>query len=509
MSEDLVTRAQRERPRNYADLEFCADRALTRYLRGGAPDGQAFAGDPAVVGLYEQLTAAGAGAEDAAEVAVQAAAACAMRMQAGAPEQAEAVQAAVGALAGQVAAGLDTAAAKAEFREAIVGWRGDGYAEGPLAAPVMVAFEDGTVLPDGVEVAGVRETGPRHRLVVPQVQAGIDAYLAARADGVEHLPALELAGDAPGVEEAVGQFADDIEFHEMDLTAARDAAVASATADAAIGQFLSLRNFGMDIDQAAATAAGGDAVAIHAVAGFIAGVRDGVAEDVAAVDAWTGAVAAVRQDEVDLPGFDAAHEQARAALDGHVTGAETATADGLAATAVRRYESLTRLGMDPAAAARLAATDAAVRDAKVREHNEFRVLHEAETVIAELQAQLRSPADENDEDDEHAEDRTDVESKLANWGEVKGQSQLFTDEAGAKVVNDAQDGEPPPAVTLGDAVAGSGRAVDAAEAALPRTAAAEDATDEDTARAEIYARWSSDDRATETADDDTEGWQEQ
>lgn len=498
--EDLVTLAQREHRRGFADLEYRADQTLTRYLRWSEQDKldvgeiqeqlqQAPKVGAVAVRLFEQLTAVGTTADDAAETAVQAAAAAAMREQAGAPEQAASIHRAFGALTEQVAGGGDQANALADFREAIAGWRGDGYAEGPLAAPIMVAFDDGTVIPDGVELAGIRETGARHRIVTPQVQAGIDAYLAARAEGVEHLAALELAGDGPGVYGTVAQFADDVERSEVDLTAARDAAVASTVADAAIGQFLSLRNSGIDVDHAAATAAGGDPVAIHAIAGFVGRVRDGAAEDVAEVDAWAGAVAAVRHGEdyrgsipegVELPGFETAHDRARTALEFHTTGTAPAGGDELAAETVRRYASLTRLGMNPVTAARLAAADTAAHQAKVQAHHEFRVLHEAESVIGNLSDEL-DPADADVEDNNTTTTSGDV-------------------------------AEPDPVSPLADAVAESGEAVEAAAAALQETEhTAQHETDDDTTRAERCARWNNEDQAEQTAataDNDTERWQQ-
>ena len=424
MSEDLVALARAERACGYADLERAADRALTIYSTWRESDGlddreirARLAHFPAVgvaaVEMFQQLTTVGASPDAAAEVAAQAAAAQSVRAQAGAPEQAEAVHAAVATLAGQVAAGQDTAAALADFREAIVGWRGDGYAEGPLGKPVMVAFADGTVLPDGVEIAGVRETGARHSIVAPQVQAGIDAYVAARAEGVEHLAALELAGDGPGVPGAVAQFADDIENYDVDLDTARDAAVASVVADAAIGQFLSLRNAGMDTDQAAGTAAGGDPVAVHAIGGFLARVRDGFAEEVAEPDAWAAAVAAVRFGEdyrgiahpdAQRPGFEEARTAAAAELDAHLTvqaepaadAASVAPAWAVEGDVMRRFGWLVRHGMDRDTAARLAAVDTAEEHARVRARNDWNVLDAAETVLRDTAQKLDLTHDAGD-----------------------------------------------------------------------------------------------------------------
>ncbi|SFW50387.1 hypothetical protein [Amycolatopsis australiensis] len=425
MTEDLVTRALYERAHHYADLERCADRTLAQYERWRTEDGltereirelvsQAPPVGSTAVGLFLRLTGHGISPEAAAEVAAQAAAAVVMRQQAGAGEQAQAVFDAVGVLADQVAAGRGEDTALADFREAIVGWRGDGYGEGPLAAPVMVAFDDGTVIPDGVELAGVRETGARHSIVAPQVQAGIDAYLAARAEGVEHLDALELAGDGPGVYGAVAQFADDVERSEADLTTARDAAVAGTVADAAIGQFLSLRNAGVDTDTATATAAGGDPVALHAIGGFVARVRNGAPEDIAEADAWAAAVATVRYgaryrgtipDHQDMLGFDDAHVAAEAALAAHTPGTVPAEPSGLEGEAVRRFEWLTRHGLDADTAGLLAAADTAEHAAQVRAANDFNVLHAADTVVRELQHQLEPPRDASEDEAVQATDK--------------------------------------------------------------------------------------------------------
>jgi hypothetical protein len=75
--------------------------------------------------------------------------------------------------------------------------------------------------------------------------------------------------------------------------------------------------------------------------------------------------------------------------------------------------------------------------------------------------------------------------------------------------DDEASTEPAATVPLAEAVAESGQVVEAAEAALAQAAgAAADQTDEDAARAEQCARWTSDDQAAEVADDDTEGWQQ-
>lgn len=420
MNEDLVAQARAERARSYADLERTADQTLTLYSTWRERDGLT---EPQIrarlkwappvgadaVELFQQLTTVGASPDTAAEVASQAAAARQVRVQVGAPEQAEAVRAAFDALTDRVAAGGDQAAAAADFREAVAGWRGDGYAEGPLGQPVMVAFDDGTVVPDGVELAGVRETGARHSILTPSVQAGIDAYLIARAEGLEYETAVDIVGNGPGVRGAVAQFAADVEYYEVDVTTARDAAVASIIADAALGQFLSLRNAGRDIDQAAAVAAGGDPVAVHAIAGFIARVRDGFPEEVAEPDAWAAAVAAARfrgedyrgsiPEGFELPGFEDAHRTARAALDAHITGTAPADPGGVGAAAVSRFERLTRHGMDPEEAARLAAADTAEQQARMRVRDEFNVLDAAHTVIRDLQHELET-ADHDEESDD-------------------------------------------------------------------------------------------------------------
>ncbi|OXM49556.1 hypothetical protein CFP71_29875 [Amycolatopsis thailandensis] len=426
MSENLIWRSKTERARGFEELRTSArqslhvhrmwrrehdERAIRERVRLTPPLGKCAAG------VFEQLTGAGMPEDDAATVAAETAASVALRHQAGAPEQADAVLAASAALADQVARGADQATAVADFREAIVGWRGDESAA-PLARPVLVTFDDGTVIPDGVEVVpGIRETGARHRLAAPAVEVGIDAYLTARNEGLEYDDAMDRVPSGPGVRDAVAWFADNTELHGDDIDTARANAVAEVVAEAAIGQFQSLRGTGMDTDQAVATAAGGDPVALHAIGGFIARVRDGFDENIADPDAWSAATAAVRHGEnyrgstpkgLPLDGFDEARQHAHAALDAHTSGDQAPGHDelgGLGADAVRRYEWLTRHGMDHADAAWRATTDAAAHHAQTRVNEGFAAIDAAEAVVHGAVAALDFTRDTTfDADDEDVSD---------------------------------------------------------------------------------------------------------
>ncbi|MFD5090404.1 hypothetical protein ACFWMR_07375 [Amycolatopsis thailandensis] len=408
MSENLIWQSKIERARSFEQFQRAARDTLRVYVGWRRdqerPNEQAIRSRvslaPPVGALaaevFERLTGAGMAEEQATTVAAETAASVMVRRQAGAPEQADMVIDSSAELIDQVAQGRDESVALADFREEIVGWRGDG-AGGRLGQPVLVTFDDGTVVPDGVEVVpGIRETGPRHSILVPQVQAGIDDYLAARALGVEVSEAVERVGDAPGVRDAVAEYADRTEYDpDADPAAIRDEVVAGTVADAAIGQFLSLRNAGMDTGKAAATAAGGDPVAVHAIGGFVAHVRDGVDEYVAEPYAASAAIAAARQGErytggliegIDVPGFDEANAAARAALDAHRSGDTPAEEE--AGDVVRRYDWFTSQGMDPDTAARLAAADTAAHLALERANEGYAALDDAEAVIANVGSDL-------------------------------------------------------------------------------------------------------------------------
>lgn len=409
MSEDLLWQAKTERARSFEDFERSARDTLSLYVgwrrEQDRPNERAIRARVSLappVGacaaeIFERLTGAGMGEAEATTVAAETAASAMVRRQAGAPEQADTVFDAVGVLAAQVAGGRDQTVAVADFREAIVGWRGDGTPDRPLARPVLVTFDDGTVIPDGVETAGIRETGARHSIVTPTVEAGIEAYLIARREGLDVQTAINLMGAGPGVREAVADFADDVELDDVDIATARTRAVAGAVAEAAIGQFLSLRDAGMDTEDAVATAAGGDPVAVHVIGGFIARVRDGFPEPIADAAAWSAATAAVRHGEdyqggipkgVELPGFHFSREFARAAIEAHTLGAVPEDREGIDVEAVRRYEWLTRHGIGPAAATRLAAVDTAAYRAQLQAQEDSGAIDAAEAVVKDVVSTL-------------------------------------------------------------------------------------------------------------------------
>jgi hypothetical protein len=218
-------------------------------------------------------------------------------------------------------------------------------------------------------------------------------------------------------------------------------------------------------------------VALHAIGGFVARVRDGFAEDVAEPDAWAAAVAAVRYGEgyrgtipyyAEQPGFDEARSTAEAALAAHTPGTPAAES-GLEGGAVRRFEWLTRHGMDPATAGWLAAADTAEERARCQARDEFNVLHEAETVIRDLQHELDPTYDAGEAAEQFAEDgfepdvpapEVDAAEQLAfdcNWDVADAAVELF--ERVRRYGRDADDAREDVLGTFGDdadaAVAGA------------------------------------------------------
>ncbi|RJQ92382.1 hypothetical protein D5S19_01055 [Amycolatopsis panacis] len=416
------------------------------------------------VTAFQRLSAEGVPEWDAEDVATEVAAMRAKRAMLGAPEQAEVVALEFDSLTRALRRGTGPREAIAEFRGAVVGWRGEGVTgDTVFGQAILVDFGGGDIVPDGREIAGIRETGPRHELLTPHVHAGIEAYLDARRAGMDLADALETVPDTHGTAYAVADLADIVDHpaDDIDPGQARERARAMVVADAAIGQFLSLRGAGMDIDQAAMTAAGGDRVAVHAIGWFVAGSRAGANETLSQADAVSAAVAGADAERYEglldhsegLPGFAHARARAAAALAAEADGTAPAEGDEAGVEAVRRHRWLTGHGMDPATAARLAAVDAAEEHAQQRRWAHRDALIEAEHVL--------DAALERREDPAVHEQATECE-----------------------------------------------QAMDALDEALQHTGTGT-AGEDDAARAERLALWNTDELAGEQADDDTEGWGQQ
>ncbi|PKV99592.1 hypothetical protein ATK30_0572 [Amycolatopsis echigonensis] len=449
MIDDLTSRTGQPEFRDFAQA---AEDVLNDYDNGLV----AAEGEHAATGqrwlwpaaLFRRLSAAGVPRDLARTVAADTYAAVAMRQQHRQTGPALEIQARFDALVDKVAAGTGPELAVADYREDIAGWRGDGRAQGLFATPVPVSFADGTVLPDGMELAGIRETGARRAIVAPLVEAGIDGCDAARAAGTADTRPWAGASDVPGVSDAVARYWARIELAWEEPERARAGVLAEVAAQAAIGQFLSLRAEGMSSGEAAAVAAAGDPVAVHAIAGFVQRCRDGAAEDEAELDAVAAATAAVEDGEDyrgltpradELPGYGEIRTEAEEALAWHTPGLAPPTGeDRVEGEVVGRFERLARCGMDRATAARLAVADTAERRALAREERESAVFGEAMTVVVDAATDLH----------EH------LEAQLPRWpGDDDEDEDGETDEAPGG---------------LGRAVAESGRAVDDAEAALGR-----------------------------------------
>lgn len=372
------------------------------------------------VALFRQLTAAGLAPEAARAAAADTAAAIAMRMRQRQTGVARDLRARFGELAGQVAAGRSPATALADYREDIAGWRGDGRAHGRFADPVPVSFPDGTVVPDGAELVGMRETAARHAIVAPLVVSGIDSYDEARASGAPDEQLMAGVPDVPGVSDVVATYAYRRNALGMEPSEARAEVIADAVTAAALGQFLSLRAQGIPLGEAAAVAAAGDPVAVHAIAGFVQRCREGEAEDWAELSAVEAAQVAAEEGEDyrgltprsdELPGYGEFRAEAEDVLAWHTPELAPPTGeDRLAGEVVGRFERLTRCGMDHATAARLAAAETAERRALAREEQESAAIGAAQAIVVDAADDLLNhleshlphwPGDDEDGDDEH------------------------------------------------------------------------------------------------------------
>ncbi|QFU90952.1 hypothetical protein [Amycolatopsis sp. YIM 10] len=499
MSEDLVAAAQREEGRTFGEYEQVGLGTLAAYeawqAEGLSPREIAARMTRAsrvgseTVGWYQLLTQAGVPVTEAGRVAAETAAARTVRVQVGAPEQAEAVCDRFDALVEQVAAGRDAGSAIADFRESLVGWRGDGP-EGPFGRAALVTFDDGTVMPDGVELAGLRETGARHSIVAAQVDAGIDTYLAARDEGADQQAALNQVTGVPGVRDVVARFARSVEDREADPVRARHYAVADVVAEAALGQFVSLRNQGVDVDTAVATAAGGNPVALHAISGLVQRTRDGLPEEVADADASAAAATAAVEGE-NYVGPDGLYDGLLRFDD-----VDEATRTAMAEEAERNLGWLTRHGMDPGTANRLSAVDSASRVARTLRHNETQVLRAIQDAIDGVDAPWRHLAD----DDNAPADR--VDDNQLQLGEQVAECGQAVD-AAEQAVQRGENTEDEAARS--EQISECGQAVSDAEHAVCEAEAAR----EDNDRAERVARWNAEDEAAEHTDDTAEGWEQQ